>query len=92
MNLSVDKKQLAKHLAYVGGVVRPRQVAIYLCRMFTDESLLEIGRFFGGRDHSTVLHSIATVEDLLAKNPSQENPIRILQTKLRKISGGKLED
>jgi chromosomal replication initiator protein len=74
------------------GVVRPRQVAIYLCRMFTDESLLEIGRFFGGRDHSTVLHSIATVEDLLAKNPSQENPIRILQTKLRKISGGKLED
>tara|TARA_X000001036_G_C20237613_1_gene626616 strand:- start:389 stop:571 length:183 start_codon:yes stop_codon:yes gene_type:complete len=60
--------------------------------MFTDESLLEIGRFFGGRDHSTVLHSIATVEDLLAKNPSQENPIRILQTKLRKISGGKLED
>jgi len=74
------------------GVVRPRQIAIYLCRIFTDESLLQIGRGFGGRDHSTVLHSVATVEDLLAKNPSQENPIRILQTKLRKISGGKLED
>ncbi|NSX00978.1 chromosomal replication initiator protein DnaA [bacterium] len=74
------------------GVVRPRQIAIYLCRIFTDESLLQIGRGFGGRDHSTVLHSIATVEDLLAKNPSQENPIRVLQTKLRKISGGKLED
>ncbi len=74
------------------GVVRPRQIAIYLCRIFTDESLLQIGRGFGGRDHSTVLHSVATVEDLLAKNPSQENPIRVLQTKLRKISGGKLED
>jgi len=74
------------------GVVRPRQIAIYLCRIYTDESLLQIGRGFGGRDHSTVLHSVATVEDLLAKNPSQENPIRVLQTKLRKISGGKLED
>jgi chromosomal replication initiator protein len=74
------------------GVVRPRQVAIYLCRIFTDESLLEIGRNFGGRDHSTVLHSIATIENQLANNPSQENPIRVLQTKIRKISGGKLED
>ena len=74
------------------GIVRPRQIAIYLCRIFTDESLLEIGRGFGGRDHSTVLHSIATIEDQLASNPSQENPIRVLQTQLRKISGGKLED
>ena len=74
------------------GVVRPRQVAIYLSRMFTDNSLLDIGRKFGGRDHSTVLHSVATIEDLLAKNPSQENPIRILQSKMRKISGGKLVD
>ena len=73
------------------GVVRPRQVAIYLSRMFTDNSLLEIGRKFGGRDHSTVLHSVATIEDLLAKNPSQENPIRILQSKMRKLSGGKTE-
>ena len=72
------------------GVVRPRQVAIYLSRMFTDNSLLDIGRKFGGRDHSTVLHSVATIEDLLAKNPSQENPIRILQSKMRKLSGGKL--
>tara|TARA_B100000131_G_scaffold81846_2_gene78877 strand:+ start:116645 stop:118072 length:1428 start_codon:yes stop_codon:yes gene_type:complete len=74
------------------GVVRPRQVAIYLSRMFTDNSLLDIGRKFGGRDHSTVLHSVATIEDLLAKNPSQENPIRILQSKMRKLAGGKLVD
>ena len=56
--------------------------------MFTDNSLLEIGRKFGGRDHSTVLHSVATIEDLLAKNPSRENPIRILQVN-EKTSGGK---
>ncbi|MEE2975100.1 MAG: chromosomal replication initiator protein DnaA [Thermodesulfobacteriota bacterium] len=74
------------------GVVRPRQVGIYLSRVFTDDSLLEIGRKFGGRDHSTVLHSVATIEDLLAKNPSQENPIRILLSKIRKIAGGKIDD
>jgi len=53
---------------------------------------LEIGRKFGGRDHSTVLHSIATIEDLLAKNPSQENSIRVIQTKIRKIAGGKIDE
>lgn len=74
------------------GVVRPRQVAIYLSRIFTDDSLLEIGRKFGGRDHSTVLHSVATVEGVLANSPSLENPIRVLHSKLRKISGGKLDD
>ena len=51
---------------------------------------MKTGKFIG-RDHSTVLHSVATTEDLLAKNPSQENPIRILQSKMRKLSGGKTE-
>ena len=74
------------------GVVRPRQVGIYLSRVFTDDSLLEIGRKFGGRDHSTVLHSVATIEDLLAINPSQENPIRVLLSKIRRIAGGKIDD
>ena len=74
------------------GVVRPRQVGIYLSRVFTNDSLLEIGRKFGGRDHSTVLHSVATIEAVLANNPSLENPIRILHSKLRKMSGGKPED
>jgi chromosomal replication initiator protein len=43
-----------------------RQVAIYLCRELTDNSLAAIGHFFGGRDHSTVLHSYNKVAELLA--------------------------
>jgi chromosomal replication initiator protein len=42
-------------------VVFPRQVAMYLCRELTDASLPEIGRHFGGRDHTTVLHSCAKI-------------------------------
>jgi chromosomal replication initiator protein len=42
-------------------LVFPRQVAMYLCRELTDASLPEIGRYFGGRDHTTVLHSCAKI-------------------------------
>ncbi|MGD9518530.1 MAG: chromosomal replication initiator protein DnaA [Armatimonadota bacterium] len=45
-----------------------RQVAIYLCRELTDGSLAAIGHFFGGRDHSTVLHSYNKVAELLAED------------------------
>jgi hypothetical protein len=46
-------------------VVRPRMVAAYLCKKLTPHSLPEIGRRFGGRDHTTILHSIRKIEDLL---------------------------
>ena len=42
-------------------VLYPRQVAMYLCRTLTDSSLPEIGRAFGGRDHSTVLHAVEKI-------------------------------
>jgi len=38
-------------------IVFPRQIAMYLCRKIMDKSLPEVGNFFGGRDHSTVIHS-----------------------------------
>ena len=47
-------------------VTAPRQVAMYLIRELLDVPLVEIGRLFGGRDHSTVIHSIQKVEDDLA--------------------------
>jgi chromosomal replication initiator protein len=47
-------------------IVWPRQVAIYLTRELTDLSLVDIGRYFGGRDHSTVLHAYNKVGDLIA--------------------------
>jgi hypothetical protein len=49
-------------------VVRPRQIAMYLCKMMTLHSLPEIGRRFGGRDHTTVLHAIRKYDALIAKN------------------------
>ena len=60
---------------YLGGkrrvkkVVFPRQVAMFLAREMTKRSLLEIGGFFGGRDHSTVIHSCDKVEEEMKKNP-----------------------
>jgi chromosomal replication initiator protein len=49
-------------------VARPRQVAMYLCKMLTNASLPEIGRSFGGKHHSTVIHSIKMVEKLKDAN------------------------
>jgi len=46
----------------------PRQVAMYLCKSLTHASLPEIGRSFGGKHHSTVIHSIRKVEDLRRSN------------------------
>lgn len=45
-------------------VARPRQIAMYLCRMLTTHSLPTIGHYFGGRDHTTVMHAIRTIDDL----------------------------
>jgi chromosomal replication initiator protein len=48
----------------------PRQVAMYLMREVLDLPLVEIGRLFGGRDHSTVIHSVRKVEDSMRADPS----------------------
>jgi chromosomal replication initiator protein len=45
-------------------VAMPRQIAMYLCKSLTSASLPEIGRSFGGKHHSTVIHSIRKVEEL----------------------------
>lgn len=50
-------------------VARPRQVAMYLCREITPHSLPAIGRHFGGRDHTTVMHAIDTVKKLATADP-----------------------
>ena len=49
-------------------VVRPRQMAMYLCRELTNHSLPEIGEAFGGRDHTTVLHGWRKIRELVASN------------------------
>lgn len=65
------------------GFVVPRQVAMYLCRKLTNASLLEIGDKFGGKDHSTVLHSIRKVEERLEKEPSFRETIETLQRRIK---------
>jgi chromosomal replication initiator protein len=55
-------------------VAMPRQVAMYLCKSLTNASLPEIGRSFGGKHHSTVIHSIKKVEDL-RKNDGNFNSL-----------------
>ncbi len=55
-------------------IAMPRQVAMYICKQLTNASLPEIGRSFGGKHHSTVIHSIRKVEDL-RKNDSVFNTL-----------------
>ena len=55
-------------------VAMPRQVAMYLCKALTHASLPEIGRSFGGKHHSTVIHSIKKVEEMRKKNPEFDTP------------------
>lgn len=50
-------------------IARPRQLAMYLCRHSTDRSWSEIGRAFGGRDHTTVIHAARVVEARLSSDP-----------------------
>ncbi len=65
-------------------VARPRQVAMYLAKSITTRSLPEIGRKFGGRDHTTVIHAIKTIEEIMVIDPNLAEDIelltRILQT------------
>ena len=63
-------------------VVRPRQVAMYLSKMLTPRSLPEIGRRFGGRDHTTVLHAVRKIEGLTGTDRSLLDEVELLKRML----------
>jgi chromosomal replication initiator protein len=63
-------------------LVWPRQVAMYLARELTQESLPIIGREFGGRDHTTVLHAWRRAEERMSTNPSSRIAVEELRTRL----------
>jgi chromosomal replication initiator protein len=63
-------------------VARPRQIAMYLAKQLTTRSLPEIGRKFGGRDHTTVIHAVKKVEQLRESDPSIEEDVDLLQRSL----------
>ena len=64
-------------------VVRPRQVAMYLAKTLTLRSLPEIGRRFGGRDHTTVLHAVRKIEGLVGSDMALAEEIEILKRQLQ---------
>lgn len=63
-------------------VVRPRQVAMYLSKQLTRQSMPEIGRRFGGRDHTTVLHAVRQIEKLRAIDDDLNAAVTALQISL----------
>jgi chromosomal replication initiator protein len=64
-------------------VVRPRQVAMYLAKTLTLRSLPEIGRRFGGRDHTTVLHAVRKIEGLVGSDTGLAQEIEVLKRQLQ---------
>ena len=63
-------------------LVRPRQTAIYLAKMLTSKSLPEIGRSFSNRDHTTVIHSVKTIEKLRQEDKELNSNIDNLKNKI----------
>ena len=64
-------------------VVRPRQVAMYLAKTLTLRSLPEIGRRFGGRDHTTVLHAVRKIEALVTRDTALSEEVELLKRQLQ---------
>lgn len=63
-------------------IVRPRQIAMFLCKNMTDSSLAAIGEILGGRDHSTIIHGIEKIEEDYAHNESTQKLIEMIKKKI----------
>ena len=63
-------------------LVRPRQIGIYLTKILTSKSLPEIGREFSNRDHTTIIHSVKTIEKLKEKDPTMVENINKLKNQI----------
>ena len=64
-------------------IVIPRQVAMYFCKRYTQLTLALIGENFGGRDHSTVIHALESVEDMMKTDPNFKSTVDELGKKLK---------
>jgi chromosomal replication initiator protein len=63
-------------------VARPRQVAMYLAKQLTSRSLPEIGRRFGNRDHTTVMHAVSRIAELMAADTGFAEDVELLRRML----------
>jgi chromosomal replication initiator protein len=94
-NMSIEQVQKVVaeffHLSYIDlkgkkktkNIVFPRQLAMYLARNLTGYSLTEIGEAFGGRDHTTVIHSCSKIEEQLRTDPNLEPTLQNIQRLIR---------
>lgn len=64
-------------------IARPRQVAMYLAKQLTPRSLPEIGRRFGGRDHTTIMHGVKKIEELMATDSQLNDDLNLLKRLLQ---------
>ena len=71
-------------------IVRPRQIAMYLARLLTPRSYPEIGRRFGNRDHTTVMHAVETIQRLTSIDPTFAEEVERLRLSIRNwpVEGG----
>ena len=63
-------------------VVNARHISMFLCREMTSSSLLSIGKFFGNRDHSTVIHACKMIEEKIAADNSFAKDIKNIKNQL----------
>ena len=61
-------------------IARPRQIAMYLAKNLTSLSYPEIGRQFGGRDHTTVMHAVKTIENLMKSDAQLAEDVKLIKS------------
>ena len=86
------QKQVSKHFSIrtsdmfsarrARSIARPRQIAMYLAKNLTTSSYPEIGRKFGGRDHTTIMHAVKKVEELLVHDSEMSDDVELLRSLL----------
>ena len=64
-------------------IAQPRQIAMYLCRIMTDSSLPKIGLYFGGRDHTTVIHAYEKIDKMRKEDKSFDNLMQQFEEQIR---------
>lgn len=79
-NISVDDLKSKKK---TNNITIPRQVAMYICRVYLEENLIKIGMEFGGKNHTTVMHAVDKIKNELEKNESLNNEIQKIINNIR---------
>lgn len=93
VNVAKIKKQVAEYFeiklkdlesnSRAREVARPRQIAMYLAKSLTDETLPAIGREFGGKNHATVIHAVKTISNMMLDDAKLNKDVRLLEERIK---------